>query len=237
MTSTRTLAAALAADGLRLAGGFQPGPDDAVPPLPDGRPVRWLALAGVPGAAFWPHFETSPEYRDGAADPLDRWSRRIAAPLARDCGGMALFPFGGPPHRPFLRWAQRAEALPASPLGLRLHPVHGLWHSYRFAIALPDLPSDTPASRPAPDLCARCEARPCLDPCPVRAFDGQGFDAAGCLRALASPSPPACRDIGCLARHACPVGREHAHLPRHARFLMDAWLQAAAPQPVAGRPA
>ena len=40
-------------------------------------------------------------------DPLDRWSRRLIERLARELGGRALFPFGGPPFLPFQRWASQ----------------------------------------------------------------------------------------------------------------------------------
>ena len=42
--------------------------------------------------------------------------------LARELGGKALFPFGGPPFLPFQRWAQRAEPVHSSPIGLLIHP-------------------------------------------------------------------------------------------------------------------
>ena len=63
--------------------------------------------------------------------------RRVAAaidPLARSVGAMALYPFDGPPYRPFQRWAMRAEPVAPSPLGLFIHPEYGLWHAYRAAL-------------------------------------------------------------------------------------------------------
>lgn len=225
----RPLADALAAHGLRLAGGFVPADGDAVPPLPDGRAAGWLAMAGVGGSSFWPVFDASPERRDGAPDPLDRWSRRLGDALAAERGGAAVYPFDGPPHAPFQRWGSRAEGLSPSPLGLQLHPVFGLWHSYRFALALPEPPAGPapmPDAPPAADACARCLTQPCLHACPVEAFDGQRYDVPRCLQALRSPHPPACRDVGCLARHACPVGAGHAPVRAHARFLMQAFVDA-----------
>ncbi len=214
----------LDANGLLLRGGFAPAVDDAVPPLADGAPARWLALVGVAGSSVWPHFKASPPYRDGQPDPLDRWSRDIGQALAARFGGLALFPFGGPPHHPFQRWAERAEGLPASPLGLRLHPQYGLWHSYRFALALPAPIRTTAAPVAATDLCARCADTPCLHACPVQAFTGGGYRVDLCAAHLATQPAPRCRDIGCLARHACPIGQRHAPHGEHARFLMDAFV-------------
>ena len=34
-----------------------------------------LVLVGNIGSSYWPLFSQSTEYLDGAADPLDRWSR------------------------------------------------------------------------------------------------------------------------------------------------------------------
>ena len=220
------LSAALAAQGLVLRGGFAPLASDAVPLLPDGGTARWLALVGVAGSTFWPRFVASSPHADGAPHPLDRWSRAIGDALAAQADGLALYPFSGPPHHPFQRWAERAEGLHASPLGLRLHPQYGLWHSYRFALALP-LPLDEPTpALDSTDLCARCSGQPCLHACPVDAFTGTEYRVDVCAAHLASIPEPRCADIGCLARHACPVGQQHAQQPAHARFLMNAFRAA-----------
>lgn len=210
--------------GLILRGGFSPDAHDALPLLPDGRAACWLALVGVAGSAFWPHFRASPEFDDGLPHPLDRWSRAVGDAMAARRGGMALYPFGGPPHHPFQRWAERAEGLHASPLGLRLHPHYGLWHSYRFALALPRAADDA-AATDATGLCARCEAQPCLRACPVDAFTGSEYRVDVCAAHLQSQPEPTCRGTGCLARHACPVGQAFAPQPEHARFLMDAFVR------------
>jgi hypothetical protein len=222
------LLAALFARGLLLRGGFAPEESDAVPPLPNNHAPRWLALVGVAGSAFWPHFAASSQYVDRAPHPLDRWSRAIGDALAQEAGGLALYPFGGPPHHPFQRWAERAEGLHASPLGLRLHPTFGLWHSYRFALALPQ-PLDEPTfALEHTDLCAQCSGQPCLHACPVNAFIGTEYRVGVCAAHLSSTPEARCVDVGCLARHACPVGQQHAPQPAHARFLMNAFRSAQA---------
>jgi hypothetical protein len=97
-----------------------------------------LVLLGNVGSSLWPAFSISPEYRDGRENPLDRWSRRVGHDLAARFDGQALFPFGGPPYQPFLRWAARAETVHGSTLGMLIHPRYGLWHAHRFALALPE---------------------------------------------------------------------------------------------------
>lgn len=223
----QTLVQALAPHDLIVRGGFAPGPDDGVPALPAGAGSRSLWLVGVAGSAFWPRFKASPQFADGQPDPLDRWSREIGNALAQRMGGVALFPFDGPPYRPFQRWAQRAEALRTSPLGLSIHPVYGLWQAYRFALHLPVGEPVRPA-RPAPmaptNLCATCTDQPCLSACPVAAFTGSAYRLDACAAHLHAPQGQACRQDGCLARRACPVGVAYRYEPEHAAFHTAAFM-------------
>lgn len=228
MTGAPALAAidaALRAAGLCVRGAFHPAPDDAVPALPDGRGARTVVLAGLDGAAGWAAFERG---RRDEPDPLDRWSARALAALAARFGGAVVMPNDGPPWPPFQRWAQRGAPLHRSPLGLSIHPVLGLWQAWRGALllaeplALPDVPA-------APSPCDACAERPCLSSCPVGAFTAQGFDAAACAAHLRAPAGRACRDGGCLARRACPVGREYAYGAAQQRFHLDAFLRAHEP--------
>jgi hypothetical protein len=92
-------------------------------------------MLGWTGGAQWPVFAASGEFADGRAHPLDRWSRRVVGGLAEEFGAVALYPFGGPPFLPFLRWAVKAEGVFPSPIGLLVHPRWGLWHAWRGALA------------------------------------------------------------------------------------------------------
>jgi hypothetical protein len=162
--------------GLALRGGLHPAPEDDVPPLPDGRPTATLLLLGWTGGTQWPHFAASPECADGQPHPLDRWSRRVTGGLAADHGGHPLFPFDGPPHLPFQRWAMRAEPVHPSPLLVLVHPDWGLWHAWRGAIAFAER-LDLPLRDSRPSPCDTCAGQPCRT---LTDFD--------------------------LARRACPVG-------------------------------
>ena len=55
------------------------------------------------------------------------------------------------------RWAQRAEPLHPSPLGVLIHPVHGLWHAYRGALAFAE-PIELPPRADLPSPCASCRS-------------------------------------------------------------------------------
>jgi hypothetical protein len=70
--------------------------------------MQSLVLLGPQEPGFWAHFTTTPECRDGARDPMNRWSERVIGALAKTLGGCALFPFGGPPWQPFTDWARRS---------------------------------------------------------------------------------------------------------------------------------
>jgi hypothetical protein len=218
------ITSAVEAAGLAVRGGLQVAPGDRVPSLAKGRPARALVLVGDIGGRIWPLFVASSEYADRAPHALDRWSRRIVEGVARRVGGEALFPFAGPPHHPFQAWAERAEPLHRSPLGLLLHPAFGLWHSFRGAIAFADDVLDLPAVVACASPCMTCVGRPCLVACPVGAFSGAAYDVPACAGHLGADAGAPCRGGGCLARRACPVGAEHAYGPVQQAFHMQAFI-------------
>jgi hypothetical protein len=207
--------------GLVPRGAFKLEDGERVGALAD---MRTIVLAGMVGREGWNAFAASPEASDGFADPLDRWSRRLIEALAHELGGRALFPFGGPPFLPFQRWAQRAEPVHSSPIGLLIHPYYGLWHAYRGAIGFPEELA-VPESEPVPSPCESCAGRWCLKSCPVGAFSNTGYDVAACAGHLRSAAGGDCMDFGCRARRACPVGADHAYGPEQANFLMRAFLR------------
>ncbi len=181
-----------------------------------------ILLVGNIGSSYWPHFSESAEYLDGGEDPLDRWSRRVAAEIAAKNDLTPAFPFDGPPYLPFQQWARRAEALEQSPIGVLMHPQYGLWHSYRFALLGAELPSVEPPATASP--CLSCADQPCLKRCPVGAFDGKGYDVPACSGYLHDNPLADCHAIGCLARYACPVAPELRYLPEQGRFHLQAFL-------------
>ena len=221
--SYSNILAAAAEAGLAARGGLLTEPGDA---LPEG--FSWLLLLGWVGSRNWGAFAEGPEASDGAPDPLDRWSKRTIDALAADLGAIAFYPFGGPPYRPFLAWARRAEGLRSpSPLGMLIHPQHGLWHAYRGAMAFAYVPDGWEAPTAAPIPCNGC-ARPCLQTCPVRAFGADGYNAAACRRHLMSPAGQACMEGGCLARRACPVAPHLSYAAAQTQFHMQAFRDAGA---------
>jgi hypothetical protein len=206
---------AAAPEALAVFGAFHPGPEDDTP-----EGTGTLVLLGSKEPGFWAHFTASPEFADGAADPLDRWSSRVIGTLADRLGAQPLFPFGGPPYRPFLAWAVRSGRAWTSPVGLLVHDTAGLMVAYRGALALPGR-LDLPAT---PDIpCTRCADHPCRTACPVDALTPEGYDVPACRAFLGTPAGKDCYDSGCRVRRACPVSKSYGRLPDQSGFHMRAF--------------
>jgi ferredoxin len=215
----------LAASGLAYRGGFCLDTIDGVPAGKDGKPPATLILVGDVAGAIWPYFSGAPEASDGRPDPLDRWTQRIVDGIAAQVNAMPIYPFGGPPYWPFQRWAQRAESVFPSPLGILIHPEHGLWHAYRAALSFAEQ-IDLPPKAEARSPCETCAGKPCLSACPVGAFTRQGFDVDACARHISQPAGEPCMTGGCLARNACPVASGRRYSGPQTRFHMAAFRMA-----------
>ncbi|TCT08737.1 hypothetical protein EDC22_10849 [Tepidamorphus gemmatus] len=215
------LSSSLAVHGLRPRGGFHPRAGDNVPDVAAGVPTRSIILVGNAGAELWPAFAP---HVDGERHPLDRWTRATVAAIADRFGARPVYPFDTPPL-PFQQWAMRCEPVHPSPIGILMHPDHGLWHAYRAALLFADM-IDLPAIEDRQSPCETCAARPCLAACPVGAFSAAGYDVAACAGHLDSPAGRECLERGCRARAACPVAADRAYPPGQIRFHMAAFHRA-----------
>lgn len=214
--------ASVSATGLATLGALSTDLNDRCGALVS---IATIVLVGFKGRRGWEAFSLSREALEGAPDPLDRWSRRVVGALASELGATALFPFCGPPHLPFQSWALRAGGAHVSPLGLLIHPEHGLWLSYRGALGFAE-PLDAQPAAPTASPCESCAAKPCLSACPVGAFRPGAYDVEACAAHLRSQAGDACMRNGCLARRACPIGAENRHGSEQAAFHMRAFLKA-----------
>ncbi len=197
---------------LEILGGFRAEAGEAG--LPPG--TRTLLMLGPAEPGFWPHLASQPEWQDGEADPVDRWSRRVIGRLACDLGAKALFPFGGAPYHPFYQWAVRTGRVWESPVRLLVHASQGLLVSFRGALALRES-IEVPPSLPRP--CDGCRA-PCKAACPPRAMTRAGYDLPVCHGFLDRPEGQDCITGGCLVRRACPVSQTYARLPEQSAYHM-----------------
>lgn len=185
--------------------------------LPDG--LETLVLLGPAEPGFWLAFTASPEFNDGALDPLDRWSKRVITGLAQNLNANAYFPFGGPPYQPFIAWAKASGRAHVSPVGLLVHDIAGLMVSYRGALGF--RAALTP-SAPTPSPCLTCAEKPCLTACPVDAVASGSYDVASCKADLDRPQND-CMSKGCAVRRACPVSQSYGRREDQSAFHMRAF--------------
>ncbi len=206
--------------GLILLGGFHPRPDFEPGTVPEG--TGTILMLGPDEPAFWDIFTMGTEHADGDPDPLNRWSERVLGQMAELVGGTALYPFGGPPWAPFMRFAAASSNLHVSPVGLTVHHEAGLWASFRGAIAVP-MHVDLPEGAPSP--CESCAGQPCRTACPVDALTPAGYDVPACQAYVCSPEGVDCRTRGCAVRRACPVSARWGRTDAQAAFHMEAFLR------------
>jgi epoxyqueuosine reductase QueG len=189
--------------------------------VPDDVDAAFIILIGNAGPAMFRRFARE---RDPTQDKMDDWTKAVVDPLAATLEARAVYPFDTPPQ-PFLTWARKAGAGHVSPLGPNIHRTYGLWHAYRAALLFPvafDLPKMNPGAHP----CESCADKPCLTACPVGAFDASRYDLAACGRHILSAAGENCMNDGCLARRACPVGKEYEYGPQQKQFHMRAFAEA-----------
>jgi hypothetical protein len=207
--------------GLRLRGGFVLDPQadrHLVARFPQ---ARSAVLIGNVGDELWRRSGLAIRAQ-GGQHPLNDWIRAALTPISRDFALGIVFDFDGPPYYPFQQWAQRAEPVFPSPLGLLIHPVFGLWHAYRALLVFGNEYSpSTRASGASP--CATCLEKPCLNSCPVKAFDTQGYNVQRCRDHLLADGLE-CRASGCLARLSCPIGAPYRYRSDQMVFHMDAFV-------------
>ncbi|MDP6876286.1 MAG: hypothetical protein QF521_22420 [Alphaproteobacteria bacterium] len=217
------IGAALEGTGFICRGGFRPGPDDAVPEV-TAESDAVLVVIGNAGSAMWPYFDAvkDAEQRQATQNPLNDWTAAVMRPIAAKLGARVHFPFDRPYH-PFQRWAMKADSVWQSPLGPLIHPRYGLWHAYRAALVFE--PGFELPPRPAVDNpCDTCAEQKCLTVCPVDAYEDGRYDVPACIGHIATEKGKSCIDLHCLARRACPVGRDMVYDPPHAAFHMSKFL-------------
>lgn len=213
MTEFARLRRRLGKHGMSIIGAFEPDMGE----IGD---TRAVVLVGNAGSAMWRRFDPAPA--DPSSHTIDTWTRAVLEPLAEECGAAVLFPFDGPPYAPFVSWALRTGRCFKSPLGMAIHDTYGLWFALRAAFMfveefkLPGGAADSP--------CDTCQTKPCLAACPVGAFDDTAYDYQTC-RTHVGTRPNDCSDAGCLARRACPVGRNFIYEPAHAAYHMRSFAK------------
>lgn len=215
MPSYDDVVASVDQTGMIVRGGFVVDADESID-------ARSIVMIGNAGAGMWQRFSGE---RLGGANPLDDWTRAKLKPIADEFGATFVHP-SDQPFQPFQRWAQRAEAVWQSPIGLMIDAQHGLWHAYRGAFLFDRVVEGIPTREQGVSPCVTCEGKPCLTTCPVDAFTIDGYDASSCRGHVRSGTEPGCSEIGCVARRACPVGVASMYESEQMQFHMVAFVGA-----------
>ena len=172
-------------------------------------------------ATFWQAFTAAPEYHDGKADPIDRYSKRVIEPLAARVQAQAVFPSDGPPYAPFIKWAIGTGRFWQSPTGMMVHDTAGLMISIRGALIFDAALKPAPAQ---PSPCEACTDHPCVAACPVNALsDMHAYDVPTCKAYLDTPPGADCMKLGCRARRACPISQTFDRADAQSAFHMKAF--------------
>lgn len=179
-----------------------------------------IVLVGA-DSDFWQIFTASPEYRDGTAHPLDRWSKRVLRPLAQELDGSCVFPSDGPPYAPFIAWARASGRFWQSPTGMLVHDRAGLMVSIRGAL---ELPIHLPQAHVTRSPCTMCKDQPCARACPVGALsDTHAYDVPRCKAHIGSPQGNDCMTHGCATRRLCPLSQSFDRQSEQSAFHMRAF--------------
>ena len=166
-----------------------------------------LILIGNAGPAFWRALQAN---ANTGSDPVDNYSHQLAKRFVEEylyASAEILYPGAG--ALPLQYLGALAGWHYPSPLGVGIHPQYGLWFAYRAAV-LTDAPLAPSKPLPGVSPCQHCTDRPCLSACPPRALAQPGApDLRRCLDWRCT-TESSCANT-CLARLACPVGREQRY--------------------------
>ncbi|MCL2345581.1 MAG: hypothetical protein FWC58_06980 [Desulfobulbus sp.] len=180
-------------DALRTR--LQPQPDE-----------RCLILLGHAGRRLWDGVQAA---GSGGPHPIDDYCRQTIARLfAEHLPGQRyrlLYP--GAAAVDLQALGKLAGWHHASPFMVGIDAEWGSWFAYRAVIlCTADFPPTPVVERPNP--CSDCRDRPCVAVCPAGAA-GDSFNVDRCIDERLRPGSPCAHQ--CLARNACPVGREHRY--------------------------
>lgn len=224
-------------NGLIVLGYFTPDETEKLPAIIDDQnksTTKTVLIVGNAGTAMFEQFQRWLSNGDNALSQnlLDEWTSQIGTKLAKRSALNIVYPFTGPPFWPFQKWLEAAGAAQTSPIGISIDAKFGLWSAVRMAVCLPEeLPAqaitriEAKLSRPYKRPCDSCTEKPCLQACPVGAIAADKYDTAKCADHVQSSAGSSCFYEGCLARRACPVGKEYEYTAEQMQFHMQAFLK------------
>ncbi|MBV1910562.1 MAG: hypothetical protein KUG78_14770 [Kangiellaceae bacterium] len=95
-----------------------------------------------------------------------------------------------------------------SPLKVGINQHWGTWSAYRIAM-LANSQFSVTVQQQATSPCISCQQKACISACPAQALEEKQFDLTACINYRKSDHS-SCKDR-CLARMACPIGKEHQY--------------------------
>lgn len=191
-------------------------PHDLTPPRTQ------LILISNAGRALWSAVKAAAL---PSADPIDDFSVRTVAQWFAECFPGHHYTLLYPGDKPVGLQAlgQLAGWHHATPFMIGILPQWGSWFGYRVALlADTALPVTAPLEAESP--CVPCTTRPCISACPAQAMAAGGFALEKCIAYRRLPGSRCAHT--CLARDACPVGREHRYDEDHLRHTYGQSLRA-----------
>ncbi|WP_444995160.1 hypothetical protein [Aliikangiella sp. IMCC44359] len=166
-----------------------------------------LLIIGHGGNRMWQAFGESEKE---PLNPIDNFSlNHVTAYLDKQSGVesyQAIYPggqfFGLQQLGKILGWHHD------SPFRVGINSQWGSWFAYRVVMLTKSKYQPTAVQR-TESPCLQCNQRPCVNACPANALSENDFALSDCLSYRESANS-SCRDK-CLARMACPVGKQHQY--------------------------
>lgn len=208
----QALGSHLAAHGLDRLGVADGAPHGAVL-----AGCRSVVVVGNGGRALWEGLLAAVRAEPALAEaphPLDAYVARVLAEAPVPVPGRwVACAAESPVPLDFRTLGLHAGLGWPSRLGLLLHPEAGPWLGLRAAFFTPVALAPT-GPLPGAGPCPTCPA-PCMPACPIGAVGPEGVDwrASWAFR----QRDDRCHG-GCLAREACPEGRDHAYGAAQHRY-------------------
>jgi ferredoxin len=112
-----------------------------------------------------------------------------------------------------------------SAIGLGIHPVWGTWFAYRAVVLVDEhfkMPDTPPVENQSP--CGFCIDKPCVSACPAGALEYSAVDKIKTCSRYRVKEDSLCHST-CLARVACPAGKEHQYSDAQLSYHYDVSLR------------
>jgi len=159
-----------------------------------------LLLLGSTGPSLWEAMRSAGWL--SRVDPVDSWCATRLSELRSSLPMRGVFVFPSRTPVDVLSLGRAAGWAHPTPLGLGMHPEHGLWLGYRGALLLDCAIPERGLRNEAPP-CESCVGTPCVTACLGGAVEPGGLQISACFGQRLSDTPCA---QSCASRAACPVG-------------------------------